>query len=111
MSPTLNAEEPEDQYDNLKRRNHERRIENARNKQEKRKTSLPELKLQKYQSLLEDYQCLFLDNSTLYMHPGHSEITKEWVFVNRWSMRKPNQQKHIQAGDIGMYLVFFKIYC
>jgi len=26
MSPTLNAEEPEDQCDNLKRRNHERRI-------------------------------------------------------------------------------------
>ena len=109
MSPTLNAEEPEDQCDNLKRRNHERRIENTSNKQEKKKTFLPELRLQKYQSLLEDFQCLFLDYDTLHMCPGHSKITKEWVFVNRWSMRKPNQQAQIQAGDIGMYLVFLKL--
>jgi len=57
MSPTLNAEEPEDK-----------------------------------------------DNGTLYTHPGHSEITNEWVFVNRWSMRKPNQQRHIQAGDIVVFV-------
>ena len=106
MSPTLNAEEENDECYHLKDRKFRRHNENATNcSPEIKKKLLPDLKLQNYSSLIEDYHCLFLDNGTLHMFPWYDKtIKKEWVFVNTWCMRKTKQQNNILAGDIGMFL-------
>ena len=106
MSPTLNAEEQNYKHENSLEKTKTRRKEKGKPEElELNKSKISEAKLQKSSALIEDYQCLFLDNSTLYMFPWINKTAKkEWVFVNTWSMRYTSQQtKNIEAGDIGSY--------
>lgn len=107
MSPTLNAEEQNYKHENSLEKNKTRRKEKGKKEElEINKSKISEAKLQKSSALIEDYQCLFLDNSTLYMFPWINKTAKkEWVFVNTWSMRYTSQQtKNIEAGDIVVFI-------
>ena len=106
MCPTLNAEEQNYEHENSLEKTKTRRKEKGKKEElEINKSKISEAKLLKSSALIEDYQCLFLDNSTLYMFPWINKTAKkEWVFVNTWSMRYTSQQsKNIEAGDIGIY--------